>query len=226
MPPRMSASLIRTPARMSALSVIKAPALIEVTRSATAATGVATAIRGDHGLATARLATIRFKDDRCGTVPMVRAADLRVLNPALSLKISDLVSKTDDGIERSQVKLPISRSEHPRDDQWLDDPTDANVKWYIPRFRLAASGQQYSIELRSRVIDSGTTVGEGAELAFKLAKFPAAELGEGVNAGKEVPTSIAVRLEYRMLVNGQLGPVAKLDAEEVTPTPEVLDCRG
>ncbi len=225
MPPRMSASLIRTPARMSALSVIKAPALIEVTRSATAATGVATAIRGDHGLATARLATIRFKDDRCGTVPMVRAADLRVLNPALSLKISDLVSKTDDGIERSQVKLPISRSEHPRDDQWLDDPTDANVKWYIPRFRLAASGQQYSIELRSRVIDSGTTVGEGAELAFKLAKFPAAELGEGVNAGKEVPTSIAVRLEYRMLVNGQLGPVAKLDAEEVTPTPEGADVR-
>jgi len=154
------------------------------------------------------------------SIALVDAADIRVLNPLLSRKISDLVNKTDDGIARDQVQVPISASESPRDDQLLDDPKDASIKWYIPKFRLASTGGRYVIELRPRVIDGGTTVGEGAVLAFKLERFPAAAIAGAARTAKEVATSITVRIEHRVLVDGIPGPIIKLDAEQVIPTPE------
>src|SRR5690606_10678508 len=94
-----------------------------------------------------------------------------------------------EGYPRDQATLPISPAPEPSDTTLFEDPADPARKLYLPRYRLRERGGRYEISVSAT--DDGAWL-----LRAGIERFPAPELGTGVQGAEELPHTIAVFVRY------------------------------
>lgn len=149
---------------------------------AVAAAAVRPATRMSTTVSEARLATA--------------AQPVAMTNPRLAMRMTrirphiiDVIGQAAEGDTRETVKLPISPVPEPADTVLFDDPADAAKKYYLPRYRLREQGGRYEIGIAA--MPDGTW-----RFSIGLERFPAPELGAGVQGASELAHPIAVFFRY------------------------------
>lgn len=124
------------------------------------------------------------------------AQPVALTNPRLAVRMArirphviDVLTKGSQGDTRDQVKIPIAPGPEPTDTMLFEDPSDASKKSYLPRYRLRQQGGRYEIGIAAS--QDGTW-----RLSAGLERFPAPELGAGVQGAAELPHDIAVFFRY------------------------------
>lgn len=93
------------------------------------------------------------------------------------------------GDSRDMVTVPISPVPEPADALLFEDPVDPAKKYYLPRYRLREQGGRYEIGIAAAP--------DGIwRLTLGLERYPAPELGVGVQGAAELPHGIDVFLRY------------------------------
>ena len=143
------------------------------------------------GQATPRLQARAF-------TPAVRpTAGVVIANPRLSaagsVKIRPQVIAVPglggEGASRDQLTVPISPAPEPTDTLLFEDPANPAKKYYLPRYRLRAQGGRYEIGVVAA--PDGTW-----RLSIGLERYPAPQLGAGVQGAAELPHAVAASLRY------------------------------
>lgn len=94
-----------------------------------------------------------------------------------------------EGDSRDKLTVPISPAPEPADSLLFEDPANPAKKYYLPRYRLRAQGGRYEIGVAAA--PDGTW-----RLTLGLERYPAPQLGAGVQGAAELAHDIAVSLRY------------------------------
>lgn len=94
-----------------------------------------------------------------------------------------------EGVSRDQLTVPISPAPEPTDSLFFEDPANPAKKYYLPRYRLRAQGGRYEIGVVAA--PDGTW-----RLTIGLERYPAPQLGAGVQGAAELPHAVAVSLRF------------------------------
>jgi hypothetical protein len=135
-------------------------------------------------------------------------------NPRLAVELAkikphvvELLKDRQGGETRGQIDVPVCPVPNPSDTILYEAPAKASEKLYLPRYRLRESRGRYEIGMSA----SGEA---GWRIAVGLERFPAPELGAGVQGAEELPHEIAVFFRYG---SGPSNSIEKrVDFDEVT----------
>ena len=112
------------------------------------------------------------------------------INPDLAAGISK-IRMPIDGVPRSQITVPISPSGDVTDELLFEAPTNANQKYYLPRYRIAERNRQ--IQIAFAPSDSGWS------LTIHLEKYPAPALSLASRDAQEIPHTVSLILQHRLV---------------------------
>ena len=127
-----------------------------------------------------------------------RLEQVRWINPKLGISLGDLRPAVEaEGVPRSQITVPVSLSATVSDEQLFEDPSNANQKFYLPRYRIVERNRQVQMSLAANA--------QGWALTIYLEKYPAPALDTSARDAQEIQHEVSVLLQHRLSVGDANG---------------------
>jgi len=122
-----------------------------------------------------------------------RLEQVRWINPKLGISLGDLRPAVEaEGVPRSQITVPVSLSAAVSDEQLFEDPTNANQKFYLPRYRIVERNRQVQMSLAANA--------RGWALTIYLEQYPAPALSTLAREAQAIQHEVSVLLQHRLSV--------------------------
>jgi hypothetical protein len=136
-----------------------------------------------------------------------RIQDLKAIDPAMSSRISLIPWGGAQGVERSQLTVPLTTTEQVTDTTIFEDPQDPSQKYFVIRYVVDEEATTRGTQAAVRML----TMPNGWELTVTIRKQAPAEILAAHPSAQPVPEQrAALLLRYKQRVNGQ--PAAYAEA--------------
>jgi hypothetical protein len=112
------------------------------------------------------------------------------------VELSSLASKIlpRTALPREKISGPLSPLPNPSDETLFEDAAKPEIKYYLPRYRVAEQTISGKAQFRIKLEQAG----QGGTLTIFLERFPAPKLEAVARQAAEIPHSIAVKLVARI----------------------------
>ena len=144
---------------------------------------------------------------------LIRAEDIRFINPVMASRVSAIVTPTvggTEGVPKEKLTVPISPSADVTDELFFENPKDQAKKLYLPRYRVSVQNisgiSQYKISLGAEE--------NNWKLIIYLDKYSSPKIEAERHSASELAHQVAVLLKYH--INGSRGIIKELSFQEVT----------